>query len=126
SGAYIREDRCQTPIEDLRTVALRPPIDLLYIAAAMELSECLCQIIDYPLENKSWDDLKEDIENISPDILVISATTPSLSKDMMAGKDKILTGGIVRRATATGGHSPRVDTQPQINRLRRTHQRARP
>lgn len=84
SGAYIREDRCQTPVEDLRTVALRPPIDLLYIAAAMEQADCLCQIVDYPLENKSWDDLKEDIDNISPDILVISATTPSLSKDMMA------------------------------------------
>ena len=36
TGKYIREDRCQTPIEKLKTVALRPPIDLMYSAAAFE------------------------------------------------------------------------------------------
>ena len=30
TGKYIREDRCQTPIKNLKTVSLRPPIDLLY------------------------------------------------------------------------------------------------
>jgi len=34
TGVYVREDRCQTPLEHFRTIALRPPIDLMYAAAA--------------------------------------------------------------------------------------------
>ena len=36
TGKYIREDRCQTPIKNLKTVSLRPPIDLLYALGAFE------------------------------------------------------------------------------------------
>lgn len=86
SGAIIREDRCQTPIDGLRTVAMRTPIDLLYIAAMLEQAGCECRICDYPAYGKSWDDFKTDIETFNPDFLVINATTPSLKKDMMAAE----------------------------------------
>ena len=36
TGKYIREERCQTPLSKLHTVALRPPMDLLYIAGSLE------------------------------------------------------------------------------------------
>ena len=60
TGKFIREDRCQTPIKDLKTVALRPPIDLLYCAAAFESAGCACRLRDYPAEGVSWDELRRD------------------------------------------------------------------
>jgi len=84
TGKYIREDRCQTPIEKLKTVALRPPIDLMYAAAAFEWAGCLCRLKDFPAENQSWNTLRETLKEFSPDILVISITTPTLSLDSRA------------------------------------------
>lgn len=84
TGKYIREDRCQTPIEKLKTVALRPPIDLMYAAAGFEASGCLCRLADFPAERKNWEDLKSLIGEFSPDVLVISITTPSLALDVKA------------------------------------------
>lgn len=84
TGKYIREDRCQTPIEELKTVALRPPIDLLYAAAAFESSGCSCRMIDFPAEGKTWNDLEKIIREFKPDLLILSITTPSLEKDLKA------------------------------------------
>lgn len=84
TGRYIREDRCQTPIEKFKTVALRPPIDLMYAAAGFEAAGCLCRLSDFPAERKNWKDLKQLFEEYSPDILVISITTPSLALDVKA------------------------------------------
>ncbi|MBN1902316.1 radical SAM protein [Candidatus Sumerlaeota bacterium] len=84
TGKYIREDRCQTPIEKLKTVALRPPIDLMYAAAGFESAGCLCRLTDFPAERKNWNDLKNILREFSPDILVISITTPSLARDVEA------------------------------------------
>jgi len=86
TGKYIREDRCQTPIEKLKTVALRPPIDLMYVAAAFEQSDCACRLTDFPAEEKSWDDLRRAICDFRPDILVLSITTPSLALDVRAAQ----------------------------------------
>ena len=41
------KERCQTPLEDLHTVALRPPMDLLYIAGSLEQEGVQCKIIDF-------------------------------------------------------------------------------
>ncbi len=84
TGLYLREDRCQTPIEEFKTVAIRPPIDLLYAAAGFEMSGAECRIEDYPAENKSWSDFERDLTNFNPDILIISITTPSLIIDLKA------------------------------------------
>ena len=59
TGLYIREDRCQTPIEELKTIAIRPPIDLMYAAAGFEQARTLCKIEDYPAEKKSWSDFEK-------------------------------------------------------------------
>jgi len=84
TGLFIREDRCQTPIEDLKTVALRPPIDLLYAAAGFIQGGAECKIIDYPAISKSWQTLEIDISNFAPDLIVLSITTPSLEEDLKA------------------------------------------
>ncbi len=84
SGLYIREDRCQVPVEGLSATALRPPIDLAYMSSVLQSQGVECRIRDYPAERKGWDSLRGDIEIFRPDMLVISVTTPTLSIDMRA------------------------------------------
>jgi len=84
TGRFIREDRCQTPIDKLKTVALRPPIDLMYVAGAFESVGCDCRLIDYPADEFGWDHLERELREWAPDLLVMSITTPSLDADLKA------------------------------------------
>lgn len=84
TGKFIREDRCQTPIEDLKTVALRPPIDLMYAAGAFEAAGCEVRLKDYPGEEHGWEHLREDLKAFAPQALLLSITTPSLELDLKA------------------------------------------
>ena len=84
TGKYIREDRCQTPIKKLKTVALRPPIDLMYALAGFEAAGCACRLIDYPGEEQGWEALRRDVEAFAPHTLLISVTTPTLKEDLRA------------------------------------------
>lgn len=84
TGRFIREDRCQTPIEKLRTVALRPPIDLMYAAACFEQVGVECRLVDYPGEEWGWERLESDLRDFRPNVVVMSITTPSLADDMKA------------------------------------------
>lgn len=110
TGLYIREDRCQTPIEEMKTVALRPPTDLMYSAAATEKAGCECRLVDYPGERTGWAELERDIREFKPEILMLSITTPSLHKDVEAASvakridPKILT-------VAKGAHFNQLDLE---------------
>lgn len=84
TGLYIREDRCQTPIEEMKTIALRPPIDLMYSAGSTEAAGCECRLVDYPAERRSWEQLEADLREFRPHVLMLSITTPSLHKDVEA------------------------------------------
>ena len=86
TGLYIREDRCQTPIEDMKTIALRPPIDLMYSAAMTEHVGCECRLTDYPGERLGWDDLEQQLREFEPQVIMLSITTPSLHKDVQAAE----------------------------------------
>lgn len=84
SGLYIREDRCQVPVNGLYGAVARPPLDLAYMASALREVGVICTIKDYPVMNRDWGDFKADLEQINPDMLVISVTTPTLDLDMKA------------------------------------------
>jgi radical SAM superfamily enzyme YgiQ (UPF0313 family) len=84
TGLSVREDRCQTPIEGLRTIALRPPIDLMYAAAAFESAGAFASLRDYPAEGVGFDRLERDLVELAPDLVLLSATTPTLEADMEA------------------------------------------
>lgn len=86
TGKVIREERCQTPIEGLHTVALRPPMDLLYIGAVLEGQGVKCTLTDYPGENLDWDYLQDDLKRLRPDLFVLSTTTPTLDRDLRAAQ----------------------------------------
>lgn len=84
TGKYIREDRCQTPIEEFQTIALRPPIALMYLAAVLEQKGVACLLKDYPAEDVGWEGFRRDLGDFLPDMLIVSMTTPSLEKDVEA------------------------------------------
>ena len=79
TGLFIREDRCQTPIKHLKTVALRPPIDLLYATASLEAAGCECRLRDYPGEKEEWENFRNDLRDFAPDIVLLSITTAAAS-----------------------------------------------
>jgi anaerobic magnesium-protoporphyrin IX monomethyl ester cyclase len=110
TGKYIREDRCQTPIDKLKTVALRPPIDLLYAAAAFEKSAAIVKVVDYPGEELNWSHFKRDLQEFKPDAILLSITTPSLEDDLIAAKiAKEMDPSIV--TIAKGAHFNTLDVQ---------------
>jgi hypothetical protein len=84
TGKYVREDRCQTPIKKLKTISLRPPIDLMYCAGSCEAAGAQVRFRDYAAEDLSWDDFLGDLTDFSPTEIFISVTTLSLSRDLHA------------------------------------------
>jgi len=84
TGKYIREERCQTPLEEMHTIALRPPMDLLYLAGSLESAGIECRIRDYPALGESWDALRRELEQFRPNALILSVTTPTLKEDLKA------------------------------------------
>lgn len=84
TGKFIREDRCQTPIDKLKTVALRPPIDLMYSAASFERAGCQVRLKDYPGEEHGWAEMEADLREFRPQAILLSITTPSLQDDLKA------------------------------------------
>ncbi len=108
TGKYIREERCQTPLDELHTVALRPPMDLLYMGAVLEQAGIECRIADYPAHGRGWDDFVQDLQEYQPDALILSITTPTLEDDMIAAaKAKALDPGIV--TVTKGAHFIKLD-----------------
>src|SRR5262245_5547285 len=84
TGRYVREDRCQAPVDDLKTVALRPPIDLLYAGAACEAAGAECRLTDYPAEGRGWEAFDDDVRDFAPDVVLLSVTTQTLAADALA------------------------------------------
>lgn len=110
TGRYIREDRCQTPIDRLKTVALRPPIDLLYAAGAFRSKGVAARVRDYPAEEKTFEHFRRDIERTRPNYIILSITTPSLEDDLKAARiAKEIDPAIV--TIAKGAHFNTLDVQ---------------
>ena len=84
TGRYIREDRCQTPIDHMTTVALRPPVDLLYAGAAFREGGAECKLVDYPAEERDLEAMIADLREYGPDLVLLSITTPGMPRDMEA------------------------------------------
>jgi len=59
-------------------------MDLAIMAAMLEEEGLECRIKDYPMERQGWDQFAQDLRDFSPDLLVISTTTPTMNKDLEA------------------------------------------
>ncbi|MBN2545293.1 MAG: radical SAM protein [Spirochaetes bacterium] len=82
TGKYMRDDRCQAPVESMTAQPARAPMDLAYMAGMLEQEGLTCRIVDYPMENLKWKDFEEHLNEFDPDYLIISTTTPTLEYDL--------------------------------------------
>jgi anaerobic magnesium-protoporphyrin IX monomethyl ester cyclase len=83
TGRYMRSDRCQAPVDTRVAEPPRPPMDLAYISAVLESVGVACKIRDYPMEDKSWKEVSDDLQGFMPDIVVIDTTTPTIENDLI-------------------------------------------
>jgi radical SAM superfamily enzyme YgiQ (UPF0313 family) len=84
TGVYMRDDRCQAPVEGMTAQPNRAPLDLAYMAAMLEALGIVCKIGDYAASKASWEELEQEIKNFAPDLLLVSVTTPTLIHDLAA------------------------------------------
>jgi radical SAM superfamily enzyme YgiQ (UPF0313 family) len=84
TGLYMRDDRCQAPVEGMTAQPNRAPLDLAYMAAMLEHKGIECRIRDYAAEKAGWDDIRADLKAFRPDLLVVSVTTPTIQRDLGA------------------------------------------
>src|SRR6185369_5053106 len=83
TGVYVREDRCQTPLEQFRTIALRPPIDLMYAAAAFEAEGWTCTLVDCTAEGIDARALETLLASTKPNAIVLSCTAQTVEDDLV-------------------------------------------
>lgn len=105
-----REDRCQVPTKDVAIAPPLPPTDLMYMAAIAEKAGSECRIRDYTLGNKTDADLLADLKDFSPDLLVLSTTTPTVKSDLAfsTGAKAVLPNLVVM---AKGAHFLKFDVR---------------
>lgn len=84
TGRYMRDDRCQAPVDSMTAQPGREPLDLAYMAATLEEVGVSCKIRDYPFEKVLWNAFQEDLVSFKPDFVIVSTTTPTLEYDMAA------------------------------------------
>ena len=82
TGLYVREDRCQTPLEKFRTIAPRPPIDLMYAVAAFESEGWRCTLVDCPAEGIDATALERRLRAERPEAVLLSCTTQTVEDDL--------------------------------------------
>ena len=110
TGIYMRDDRCQAPVEGMTAQPNRAPLDMAYMAAMLERLKIVPKIRDYSAEKASWEDLEKDLLSFKPDMLVVSVTTPTIEKDLAAFRiAKRLLPGIL--TVAKGAHFTSKDEE---------------
>ncbi|MDP3623825.1 MAG: radical SAM protein [Methanobacteriaceae archaeon] len=78
-----------------------PPLGISYIAAVLEENDIDVSIIDASAMEMDWDELEKEIENASPDVIGITALTPTIENAITTAKiakkvmpeSKIILGG---------------------------------
>jgi radical SAM superfamily enzyme YgiQ (UPF0313 family) len=83
TGLFYRDDRCQVSLAGVSN-APRPPLDLGYMSAILEQHGHTCRMIDYPVENSTWEDVADDIRDFAPTMLFIYTTITSVHNDLKA------------------------------------------
>ncbi len=84
TGVYMRDDRCQAPVEGMTAQPNRAPLDLAYMAAMLEGHGIECRIGDYAAPKSPWSEVERDIAAFRPDMIVVSVTTPTINIDLAA------------------------------------------
>lgn len=82
TGICFRDGRCQGSIELLTVQPERIPMELAYMAALVQEKGINVRLRDFPIEKGTWEDVKLELEEFSPDLLIISVGTPTVDYDL--------------------------------------------
>jgi len=82
TGLYDRYERCQALTESESVNIIRPPLDLMYLAAICRKQGVEAVIRDYPAQKAGWQDVGRDIASLRPDLLLASLTLATCREDM--------------------------------------------
>jgi len=82
TGLYVRDDRCQSNVEDFLVSISRPPHEILIMATVLKQDGHDVQVRDYPIEHQTMDEFRHDIESLQPDVLVINTTLLTIDSDL--------------------------------------------
>lgn len=63
-----------------------PPLGISYIAAVLEQNKIDVKIIDASAMEMDWDQLEKEIEKISPDVVAITALTPTIEQALQSAR----------------------------------------
>lgn len=65
---------------------IAPPLGLAYMAAVLEENHFSVNIIDASASDMTWDEFEESLKNSNPDIIAITALTPTIEKALKTAK----------------------------------------
>lgn len=106
SEAFLyKEDRCQNDANDLFSKIVRPPINLMSLAAISEKLGFQTKIIDAPIERINLNRLQEFIYSWNPKWIVANTSMETLDSDLITlqiAKEK-------GAKTITFGHAPSIN-----------------
>ncbi len=82
TGAYCREDRCQSSFRFELIPSMRPPLEECEAAGAMRVAGAEPFVIDAPAAGLSEDETLQCVRAIAPDLVVLVATFGTLQHDL--------------------------------------------
>lgn len=86
TGICFRDGRCQGSIELLTAQPERIPMELAYMAALVQEKGIEARLRDFPMERGTWQDVKAELSEFLPDLLIISVGTPTVDYDLSVCK----------------------------------------
>lgn len=81
-----------------------PPLGISYIAAVLEQNEIDVKIIDASALEMDWDELEKEIEKSSPDVVAITALTPTIGQSLQSAR--IAKNVLPESTVILGGYHP--------------------
>jgi len=98
-------------VEDQTIQVVFPPLDLAYMAGALEREGATVRIEDSPAAGTTWEGFRQLLTEFSPEAVVLGATQPTLANDRRAARlvKECLPGALVgARGELFSVHSERI------------------
>ncbi|MDD4809834.1 MAG: cobalamin-dependent protein, partial [Methanobacterium formicicum] len=91
-----------------------PPLGIAYMAAVLEQNDIAVEIIDAAALEMSWETLESEIKRVSPQLVAVTALTPTIDKALQTAE---LAKKTCPQATVVmGGYHPTFNYQEMLEK----------
>lgn len=80
---YIRDDRCQSNVDEFAIAISRPPLELMIMGTVLQQAGHTVELRDYAIAHKPIAAFQNDLSTIQVDVVCVNATLPSLATDLL-------------------------------------------